>query len=219
MAVRRELLAAISGTGLALTTGCFGNTIPADGDDDDSDPDDFNREVSLLGYDDIPEEVPLTISMEVTQPVITAEETARLRKEVENTNDEPVTFSRIYYKGRPRPVGESGILIYSVDAQDTPNVGEAVHCVPGADPEAGREASDMTDEGLPAHSHVRPGHSVVVEYLVADEWDDHGCFPPGEYRFSHRRNDPRVWIGEDGEVDTREDPIEFEWGFDIEVRE
>lgn len=206
---RRELLAGISTTGMALTAGCLGNTSPTNGDDGDGNPEDFNREIAVTAYDETPEEVPVAISMEVTEASITPDGTARFRKELENTGEEELVFQRLFDKGWSKDESDPGILVYATDAGDAPTTAEAVHCVPGADPDAGRDASDMANGGPPGHS-LDPGETDEVEYLVADDWDFDTCFPPGEYRFQN--DDVAMEVEGDNSV-------EFSWRFSIEVSE
>ena len=213
---RRSLFTAVGLTCTTVITGCLGDDSPngegTNGDDGQSGnggEEDFHRTVNRIGYDDVPAEIPLSISMEVTEEQITADTTGHLRKEIENTHDNAVSFGRIFYKGRSREEQDPGLLVYSLDAQDTPSIAEAVHCVPGADQDAARGASDMSAEGPPSHVDIEPGRTVAVEYLISADWEVDECFPPGEYRFEGGTS-----VTLDGDGTETED---LQWGFTVEI--
>ena len=215
---RRQLIGTICSGTLVSMMGCINDSGGADptGDGDSTansngssdDATEFPRSVRVTEYDDFPADVSLEVSMEVEGGSISADGTAYLIKEIESTYDHPLEFQRMFYKGSSREAGDPGILVYSLDAADTPTEGEAVHCIEGADPDQARDSSAMTEEA-PPFDHVDPGERIVIEYIISDDWDHEECFPVGEYRF------------EGGGIVTvngkNDEPMSFDWGFTLEL--
>lgn len=114
-----------------------------------------------------------------------------------NADDSDRKVKTPYYKGTSE--GESGILLYSLEAPDSPSKDYTPECI--EDPSPSQEAVERTDEG-PLTFTLEPGETATDELVVADDPSDDGCFPPGEYRFeSHHAVDE----------------TEFTWGFTVEV--
>ena len=212
---RRTTLALTGGTlvGMGLS-GCIGagdeGDEPGERDDTGSeleaDPDVESWTMAVTAYDEVPDGVPLSIDLTVTDDTIAADGPGYFVKTIENTHDDAVDFERIFYKGWSSEAGDPGILVSSVDAPDAPSPDEAVGCITG-DESVPSDVADMTDERPQDHRNVEPGAVVEIEYIVADDWSSDGCFPEGTYRFE-----------DDREVTVDGESKRLLWGFTLEIR-
>ena len=216
---RRQVIGTLWSAPVVFMMGCLADSSVTDPtDDDDSaanangpsdDAAEFPRTVRLTEYDAFPAAVPLEVTMEVEGGSISADGTAYLVKEIENTSDHPLEFQRMFYKGSSREASDPGILVYALDAADTPTEEEAVHCIDGADPDQARDSSAMTEEA-PPFDHVDPGERITITYIISDDWDHADCFPVGVYRF-----EGAGIVTVTGDDD--DEPVSFDWGFTLEL--
>lgn len=213
---RRRFLAGVSLS--AVLPGCLDGTGPDsengdngtddsqgnDGTDDASESDTtdgFERVVSIAGTDDLPDRAPIAFDLRVLKKRVTADGTALVELETTNVGDVDHTASP-YYKGRSGVDGPAGIVLYSLEAADSPGEDYRPECID--DPEPTQETVDFTTEG-PTHHELEPGETVCDEYVVVDDRSVEGCVPPGEYRFESTH--------------AFEGIKDFDWGFGIEIRE
>ncbi|WP_114578918.1 hypothetical protein [Saliphagus sp. LR7] len=205
---RRRFLA---GVGPAiLLPGCLGGVGAGseNGDDDGTDDanendtaDDFERVVSIADTGDLPDRAPIAFDLRVLEERVAADGAALLELETTNVGDCDRTVSP-YYKGRSGTDGPAGIVLYSLEAADSPGEDYRPECID--DPEPTQEAIDFTtEEGV--HHELDPGEAVTDEYVVADDPSVEGCVPSGEYRFESTH--------------VFEEIEDFDWGFDLEIRE
>lgn len=205
---RRRVLAA---TGCALTSafaGCLAEGNGTDGNGNDNgensgepdrrngSPEEFERQVAVAAVDGVPESVPVAFDARVTDRTITTDGPAILEVSVTNTGEEAREVETPYYKGTSE---EPGVLLYSLEAPDSPDRDRAPACI--GDPDADQEYAEWTDEGPLSH-RLDPGATATDELVLAGDPTADGCFQPGEYRFE---NDHAV-AG-----------TEFTWGFTVEV--
>lgn len=205
---RRRCLAGV-GLSIALP-GCLGE-VGTDSEDEGNDGTDsagendtmdgFERIVSIAGTDDLPDRTPITFDLRVLDERVTADGTALLELETTNVGEVDHTVSP-YYKGRSGTDGPEGIVLYSLEAADSPGEDHHPECLD--DPEPTQDAVDFTtEEGI--HHELEPDETVTDEYVVVDDRSVEGCVPPGEYRFESTH----VFEGIGG----------FDWGFEIEIQE
>jgi len=219
---RRDVLA---GTGLALASavaGCLaeGNSAEengngeqngnenANGDENgtangekpgtgNSSPGEFERQVTVSSVDDLPDSVPVEFHVGVTDSTIDAAGTASLDVAVTNTGETEREVPSPYYKGISE--GDRQIMLYSLEAPDSPDRGYVPPCIEDQSPS--QQSAAWTDEGPLSHA-LDPDESGVDELLVRDDPSAEGCFPPGQYRFEERHS---------------VDGTEFTWGFTVEI--
>jgi hypothetical protein len=219
---RRAVLAATGSALLASAAGCLAEgSGPSDGIGDDTSrygnddtPDDngnetgehgtetgpsegFGRHVAVTSVDDVPEGLPVSFDIRVSGETITTAGSGRLEVSVTNTGETAREVATPFYKGTSED--EPGILLYSLEAPDSPDAGGEPSCI--TDPSPSQESVEWTDEG-PLHHRLDPGMTGTDELVLASDPTVEGCFPPGEYRF---------------ETGHSVDGTEFTWGFTVEI--
>lgn len=223
MAYRRELLAAISGTGLVLTAGCLGNTTPTNGEDDDGNPEDFNREVTLLGYDETPDEVPFAFETASLSSTLSQEAKPRFELTVRNTVDSEHIL--VVDDGRrhivPHFSEPSGLRTIAADEYEVARAATTNGNHEGHDGNADEDTGCLSVAALPRDSddflaahNFDPHQEETAEYAIVGGGGLEGTCPePSEYelRAEMHLNPPNI------EDDAAEPEIEFEWGFSAEV--
>lgn len=179
---------------------------PADRNDDADDsetvprPDDARRNVAVADVAEIPDDVPLSASLDVRWPWITTDRTAALELEMTNEGSSTVETHPLYHKGASSTAGEPGILVAEttrVQQSDPPSIdGECWE-----DPAPSAPSPAFTTENPPT-LELAPEESGSVALVVYDDPSVEGCFPTGEYRFE--RPSPLA-------------RMDFRWGFTLRV--
>lgn len=201
---RRELLGSAGLVFASVVTGCLGNEDDP-GERTNGDPEtgkngssgDFERYVSITDIDGVPESASVEFDVQVTDGTVTTDGTGSLEAGVTNTSDVGRQVRTPYYKGASD--GDPGILLYSLEAPDSPSKDYTPDCI--EDPAPSQEFTEWTDEG-PLMYTLEPGETATDELIVVDDPSVEGCLPPGEYRFETRHSI---------------DDSEFTWGFTVEI--
>lgn len=222
---RRNFLAGVGATLTAVSAGCIANDTDSAGSDNGNGEDDtgngnddgtgnstdrkgggngtdaasFRRQLAVSDVDDVPEDVPVEFDITVRDETVTADRTGFLEATATNTGVEELEVSTPFYKGSSE--SEAGILLYSLDAADSPDRDYSPECIDDSSPTS--EFVEWTMEGRMSHE-LAPGETTWDEIIVVDDHSDAGCLPPGQYRF------------EEGHVIKG---TEFTWGFTVEVSE
>lgn len=165
--------------------GCVGLGVP-----DPTPSDNAKKRVSVRDVGDPPPDAPFDLSLDVVDPWITDESTARLEATIENAGDRTDDFPPAFYKGSSEAHGAKGILLYSTDAPDCPPEDYVPPCSSGEDPSAIWRRADrdadyvsFTLEGK-LQTALEPGESRTDTILVVDDPTGDGCVPEGSYQFS-----------------------------------
>jgi len=205
---RRKFIAVIPGlvAGTALLTRDNDSDGPSRNNDMQTDDDsgEFRRTVSVKRVDSVPEHSDIELDINVDRDTVTPNQSAILNATVSNLSDETIEVLPAYYKGKPTDDSESGILLYSLRAGDSPGRDYAPDCID--DPSAEKDTLLWTTEQrLP--TELPPGESLTEELVVVDDPTVDGCIPSGEYRFEE--------VHSTGEQQSNGE--QFEWGFTLEV--
>ncbi len=152
----------------------------------------------------MPEGSPIELDVAVTEEWVTEERTARLSASVTNTGESPRTVKPAYYKGSSAAAGEPGVLLYSLQAPDSPSDYTPAECIEHE--EATVDEIWWTTESAPV-TELDPGETTSDDLIVVDDRSVDGCFPPGEYRFEQGHDIG----GPQSEAEL------FDWGFTISV--
>lgn len=212
---RRAFCRRIACLSVAGASGCLAedsdpasaNAADDAGATDDSEPvpkpDDARRRVDLNHVDEVPDDVPLSATLDVRRPWITKDRTAALELQLTNERSSTTETQPLYHKGASSAAGEPGILVVETgrvqQGSDPPSIdGEC-----WADPAPSVPAPSFTTEDPPT-LELAPEESGAIAFGVYDDPSVEGCFPPGTYRFER----PNLVAG-----------TEFRWGFTIEVRD
>lgn len=160
-----------------------------------------SRRVTVNSIDDVPREAGVTFSVEVTDDSITPESSARIRSTMTNEGNEGVHVQLPFYKGASSWTGEAGVLLYSLEAPDSPSVDYTPACFDGD----GQTRDDVawSSEGTPRY-RLAAGDSHSNELILVDDPTVEGCFPSGTYRF-------------ESEHEVRD--VQFMWGFSLNIAE
>ncbi|MDL0135777.1 hypothetical protein PNP85_01920 [Halobacterium salinarum] len=229
--MQRRALLTVAGTALIGSAGCI--SLPSSGDNSDTptgsttkpeattarretlptyDTDEVQRQIFLESVDDVPDEQPVAIEVELLNGTVTGRDPARVRATVTNTTDEERHITRnegecalfdrgdgasespglhLHRPGFPgyradcRDAGRVGDLWRLDLAEDAGCVVQAYGCVPGS---------------------YDGGESQPETYQVWDDFREPGYMAPGSYRF-----ETAVTVGRG------DDATEFQWGFSITV--
>ena len=187
---RRQLVVGTASVIGAVTGGCLATPERSTGE--------FRRRTTISETDAVPKEAPVHFELEVTDGHITEAGTAFVEFTATNTSASEITISP-YYKGRSAFDGQPGILLYALEAADSPPEDYTPACID--DPAATEDGVYFTEEGPPMYA-LDPDDSVTVRYIVVDDPSVDGCFPPAEYRF---------------ESQYLFDEVDVRWGFAIEI--
>ncbi|WP_227357347.1 hypothetical protein [Haladaptatus salinisoli] len=180
----------------SVFAGCLGNASSGDLP--------FRKRVSVKQTDAIPEYYPVDLTIEVVQAEITKTQTAHLKATAKNTDEVTREFEPAYYKGASSRASNSGILLYSLRAPDSPPADYAPDCI-GSD---GKSQGKLHwSNEYPGTETLEPGDSSSEELIVVDDPTVRGCIPTGEYRFETPYN-----ISDEKGYDEQ-----FTWGFTLRV--
>lgn len=215
---RRSVLTAL-GASVVPLTGCTGlgaensTQSPSNTETQTPLPYSGDSEVRLSSVDDVPTDVPLEPSAEVTQSKITADQTARIRVSLTNTADQAVwntnvripAFSSFISKAGPE--GQKLLLLQPDEQYDT------------ASAECWR--ADLTEPELNhAYTDVVTDIRYDADESKATEFDIYGhpenanrCLVPGAYPIESK------YHVADNDESTDEITWEYTWGFSITVEE
>lgn len=139
----------------------------------------FERYASITHTRTLADSSPLTVEYEITQPQITADQTAALEATVTNESDGEIKCQTPIYKNRNENYDERSLFLFSPEAPDTPASDYSPNCL--TDPN-GRNGLTSTWEGWPLYN-LRSGESFTVAVLLVDDLRTDACFAPGEYRY------------------------------------
>lgn len=188
------------------------------------DPHRSKRRVSLSDATETPEALPFDLSVEVTDPWISAESTATLTATITNTGDDARMFSQAFRKGRSGTNGREGILLFSTNAPEAPPEDYAPPCLRGASPTeyerqivGPRGSVTFTMEGT--IFELQPGESRTDTLLVVDDPTVDGCVLPGTYTFEESHTRTPVTRAELDSGAERSDPGSFVWSFTLVVED
>lgn len=200
---RRAILGVAVTTSAVAICGCSST-----GSSDADPPEDAERKIAIEESSSVPEGAPVDPSIAVADPWVTSESTATLEATVENTGDETRHCPPPYYKGSSGTESEDGILLYNLQAADSPPTDYVPPCFPGA-PEGGYvdhngEHVYWTLEGY-LGPKLAPGESATDTILLADDPTTNSCIPAGSYEFQSGFDD-----GDDGA---------FNWSFTVTVED
>lgn len=216
---RRQYCTGIATLAVAAVSGCLtesanspdGND-PGENESDGTDsslqsqstprPDDARREIELLDVTEIPDDVPLSASLDVRWPWITTDRTAALELEVTNEGESRIETTPLYHNGASSQASEPGTLVTesrsALQRSDPPTIdGE---CWEDPKPSVPAPSFGTENPGL----ELDPGESKSFALVVSDDPSVEGCFPTGEYRFEQ----PNHVAG-----------TEFGWGFSLAVHD
>lgn len=208
---RRGYLAAAAGVaGLAGLAGCKGDIAPGAGRHL-LDPDTDRRHVTLAGVDVTPDDVPVSIDVEVVEPLATADHPVRIA--VTTTNEGPERAisvaeggCRLFNREKAGSDDPEGLWLYP-DGSLEPWDRTGERWVPE---DRGRRAYAAYGCGPRAY---RADESLTNEYEVWDDYAVRGYFQPGTYRWEEAvqvYDDLRAGFGDDPDT-------EFTRGFSLDV--
>lgn len=186
---RREYIYAGIVTGVVTLGGCMNVSSSEDGP-----PDGAKRLISVEDIAVPPEEAPFTFTVSVDEQRVTAASTARLSVMIENAGSTSETFRPAYYKGSSGDLGEPGVLLYSLDAPDSPPTDYAPPCFSDAPQQEYVSTYENGEEGVgwtleyPLGEELAPEESLSDTLLVVDDPTVDGCIPPGRYQFGQRHD-------------------------------
>jgi len=205
---RRTALTGALGSVTALV-GCLGETVGTEADDEPTRvPDGRQRRVDLVDAGSVPDDVPLTVDVDLRERWITGTQTARLR--LTATND-----------GSPRAVsiGTGGCALFDRSARASAPTG--LWLADGAR-EDDRDGNGWVADDLPtgpdgfggygcSPTALDAGDRVVNDYAVWDDGRVDGYLAPGTYRWDESVG---VWTGPeaDGPADRS-----FDWHLALEL--
>lgn len=229
--MKRRTLLSVAGTALVGSAGCIalssggenpdtttGRTTPAESTSGPSetlpsfDTDEVQRQISLENVDNVPDEHPVSIEMELLNGTVTAQDPARVRATVTNTAGEERRITR--------NEGDCALFDRSEGASESPGLhlhrpgfpGFAQNC---RDPSrlGNLWRFDLSEDApcaVQAYGCVPvsygAGESQPETYQVWDDYQAPGYMPPGSYRF-----ETEVTVG------PRDNTEDFEWGFSVTV--
>lgn len=195
---RRQFLHATGTAGIVATTGCLGTlsarqpeaTPPPDR------PDGFWRWVNLVDIDPPPEEYEVGFDVEITQPWVTAERTARIEATLTNEADVKRNLDPALLYSRESE--NKGIRVW-ITPNTVPNPepwctgGDGIKANPGG--ESGEQ---------PPSRALEPGESYKTGGYVVDDAEVRGCYPPGVYQFPTTQSVTEYGASEDTEGESYE---------------
>lgn len=197
----------------ASTSGCLADS-SSDPTEEDSDqpedsprnestsqPEDARREVELVAVGDVPDDVPLSATLEVRRPWITENRTAVLELEMTNEGSSTVETSPLYVQGASADAGDPGVLVLGTSGiqQSSEPAHLDVECWENPEPSVDQPSFSSAN---PPQVELAPGETGSFDLIVDDDPSVEGCFPPGTYRFERRNTDGGT---------------SFRWGFTLEV--
>ncbi|WP_435156658.1 hypothetical protein [Haladaptatus sp. DFWS20] len=180
----------------SVSAGCLGNASSGNSP--------FPKRVSVQQTDSVPERYPVELTIDVVQAELTKTQTAHLKATAKNTGEATREFEPAYYKGASSRAGDSGILLYSLRAPDSPPADYAPDCIGSDGKSKGRL---LWSQEYPGTETLELGESSNEELIVVDDPTVRGCIPTGEYRFETPYN-----ISDENGYDET-----FTWGFTLRV--
>lgn len=175
-------------------------------------PTEVQRQIFLEQVDDVPDDHPVSINVELLNGTVTAHDPATVRATVTNTADEEHRITR--------NEGDCALFDRAGGASETPGLhlhrpgfpGFAMACRdPPRDGNLWR--FDLSSDERCAYQaygcapvSYGAGESQPETYQVWDDYQEPGYMPPGTYRF-----ETEVSVG------PRDNTQDFEWGFSVAV--
>lgn len=222
--MKRRTVVSVVGASVVPLTGCFGQASPgADPTDNATDtvadtelppstPRNGPRTVSLSGVDDVSNGPPLSPSVEVSQPDVTADQTAQIRTTLTNTADTPAWNMDVRIRTFGNFITQAG-----------PQNQQLLLLNPDGDYETVRPACWRADINRPTLDHAYTNTVSDIQYAPGETrsntFDIYGhpenigpCLAPGNYPI-----EAEYAISDDSNTDTPE--WEYQWGFSITVEE
>lgn len=189
------------GAALSTLTGCASNPIsPVVGSKDKSMGEmPVLRRASLERVDESPSNPNLEFSVEMIEPTVTTEHTARIRVQMKNVDDEPISVSTTYREVFPAMISMGDQPQLALVRPDSPDGYEKVSET------CWRPTTSLVRFDGVKETTLSPDEreSVVLELWDSPE-NTGDCMRPGTYRFVSSY-----------ETDRADYP--FEWGFSIRL--
>lgn len=159
------------------------------------------RRIELTNVELPPEDVPVSIGINILEDKVSADQTARLEFGFILTEKAHIRTDLEAPVGKTLSSDDTPglVLLRPQDADEMPRVNDEMW-------KPDREQDEMWSFRSTAFESVLPANSLLTSELVL--WADHrydGYFEPGEYRFPHR-----FWVHNDEKVN---------WSFTIAVHE
>lgn len=206
---RRAILASLGSAASISVVGCtWVGSIPS--------PETDRRVVHLVSVDEVPAKHEVEMTVEILEPSINPDHTARLEVSTTNTGDRrtiPISPDRCSLVNRSRGGSDHPQGLWLHPAGSTTHIDrEDDRWV--ADRPAG-EPRLFHDYGC-AWGPYETEETVTNEYEIWDDYRIAGYMDPGTHRWEERI---RIYSTSDGEsgIDDEEQLGSFHWGFDIEL--
>lgn len=202
---RRAFLGTAVSAGTAAISGC------SSADSSSAEPPaNAKRSVTVEVTGSVPDDAPLEFSLSVEDQWVTDESTATLAGTVENVGDGARNRRPPYYKGTSGEAGQEGLLLYNLEAADSPPSEYVPPCFADTPDEKHVETDESGEHVLwTLEGYLGPelasGESTTDTILVVDDPTASGCLPDGRYEFR-----PRFSYGDDRT---------FEWPFTVTVED
>lgn len=175
-------------------------------------PRDGGQELRVTSAGTIPTEAPLAPTVEVLQPSVTADRTARITVEVTNTADYPVWHTSVRIPGfsnfitHPDSDGRKLLLLEPEEQYAT--VRSGCWRADLSKPQINNAYTDVV-----GNTRYDPGETTTTEFDIYGHPDNTGsCLLPGEYPI-----DAMYAVRDDSNTDTTE--WEYRWGFSLAIDE
>lgn len=212
---RRTIVSAL-GASIASLTGCLSRaSSSADSTTTGTPtptPRDGRREVRVTSVGSIPTDAPLAPTVEVLQPSVTDDQTARFSVAVTNTSDQPVWNTSVRIPAFSSFVTQADgddqkiLLLKPDDRYETVRSG----CWRAAlsEPQINNAYSDVVRD-----TRYDPGDTTTTEFDIYGHPDNTGsCLSPGEYPIY-----AMYAVNDDSDTDTTE--WEYRWGFSLVIED
>lgn len=229
--MKRRALLAVAGTALVGSAGC--TALSSDSENPDTttgrtttaesakgpseslptfDTNEVQRQISLENVDNVPDEYPVSIEVELLNGTVTAQDPARVRATVTNTADEERRITRnegdcaLFDRGEGASespglhLHRPGFPGFALDCGDPSRVGNLWRFDLSADATCAYQAYGCAPVSYGA------GESQPETYQVWDDYQEPGYMPPASYRF-----ETEVSVG------PRDNTQDFDWGFSVTV--
>lgn len=200
---RRTFLGGAATTGAVAIAGCSST-----GSSSVEQPEDARRKIDVEVDSSLPDEAPVDFSIAVADQWVTSESTATLDATVKNTGDEARRCPPPYYKGSSGRESEDGILLYNLQAADSPPADYVPPCFAATSEEAYVDHDGEHVYWTLEHylgPELAPDESTTDTILLVDDPTANGCLPAGSYAFQSGVSDG--------------DDVSFDWSFTVSVED
>lgn len=199
-----HLGAAAVGGGLAGCVSARSRTTPS-ATPSATPPSGYWRWVTVVAHDPPPKRHQVGLSMEVVQPWITADETARIEVTLANNADTAREVGPVVDDPEFPANGMKGIVLW--DKTGSPKT-HASECI-GTDGKVDEAVGYSGASRLP--HKLRAGETTTQTLIISDDANNRGCIPPDTYPFEIGHV-VRPW-GETGGDETT-----YTWSFTLGIR-